>query len=204
MNASSSRFDRDYYQRYYFEPRTAVTSAKEMQARARLIAAYVEHLGLPVRRILDAGCGIGLLHKPLARLLPRAQYVGLEASEYLCSRYGWEQGLLQEYRTSSPFDLVVCYDVLQYLDDAPAASALANLSRLCRGVLYFTALTAGDWRWNCDQRRTDSNVSLRSGEWYRQRLRRGFREIGAGFWLRRGAPLTVWELEAMPARSSGT
>ena len=65
-------------------------------------------------------------------------------------------------------------------------------------MLYFTALTAGDWRWNCDQRRTDSNVHLRTAAWYRQRLRRGFREIGAGFWLRRGAPLTVWELESMP------
>jgi 2-polyprenyl-3-methyl-5-hydroxy-6-metoxy-1,4-benzoquinol methylase len=204
MNASSRRFDRDYYHRYYFEPRTAVTSAREMQARARLIAAYVEHVGLPVRRMLDAGCGIGLLRKPLVRLLPRARYVGLEASEYLCSRYGWERGLLQEYRATAPFDLVVCYDVLQYLDDAEAASALSNLSRLCRGVLYFTALTAGDWRWNCDQRRTDSNVSLRSGEWYRRRLRRAFREIGAGFWLRRGAPITVWELEAMPGRGGAT
>ncbi len=70
------------------------------------------------------------------------------------------------------------------------------LTRLCRGVLYFTALTAADWRWNCDQRRTDSNVHLRAAAWYRARLQRGFREIGAGFWLRRGAPLTVWELES--------
>lgn len=202
MSDTTGRFDRDYYQRYYFEPRTAVTSGHEMQARARLIAAYVEHVGLPVRRMLDAGCGIGLLRKPLVKLLPRASYVGLEASEYLCERYGWEHGLLQSYRSATPFDLVICYDVLQYLEDAHASRALANLGRLCRGVLYFTALTAGDWRWNCDQRRTDSNVHLRSAAWYRQRLGRSFREIGAGFWLRRGAPLTVWELESMPGRGS--
>ena len=30
---------------------------------------------------------------------------------------------------------------------------------------------------------------------FARRLRRHFHEIGAGFWLRRGAPLTVWELE---------
>ena len=48
---------------------------------------------------------------------------------------------------------------------------------------------------NCDRSRTDARVHLRSAEWYRERLRRGFREVGAGFWLRRGAPLTVWELE---------
>jgi SAM-dependent methyltransferase len=199
MSADATAFDSDYYRRYYFTPGTAVTSASEMQARARLIASYVEHIGLPVRRMLDAGCGIGLLRRPLRRLLPRALYVGLEASDYLCERYGWERGFLQSYR-APPFDLVICYDVLQYLDDVTARRALANLGRLCRGVLYFTALTAGDWRWNCDQRRTDRNVHLRTAEWYRSRLRRNFVEAGAGFWLRRGAPLTVWELEAAQGR----
>jgi SAM-dependent methyltransferase len=198
MKTSHARFDRDYYRRFYFEPRSAVISAHEMGARARLIGAYVEHIGLPVRRILDAGCGIGLLRRPLARLLPRATYIGLEASEYLCKRYGWQQGLLQSYRATVPFDLAICYDVLQYLDDSAARRALANLGRLCRGVLYFTALTAADWRFNCDRKRTDSNVYLRQAEWYRSRLRRSFREAGAGFWLRRNAPLTVWELEAAP------
>ena len=195
MKTSTARFDRDFYRRFYFDPRTAVTTEHEMRARARLIAAYVEHLGMPVRRILDAGCGIGLLRRPLLRFLPRARYVGLEASEYLCDRYGWEHGLLQDYRPTSPFDLAICSDVLQYLSDAAAQRALANLARLCRGVLYVTALTVADWRRNCDRNRTDSNVYLRTGEWYRSRLRRGFREVGAGFWLRRNAPLTVWELE---------
>jgi SAM-dependent methyltransferase len=192
------RFDRDYYRRFYLDPRTAVTSRAEMRARAKLIAAYVDHAGLPVRRVLDAGCGIGLLRAPLKRMLPRAAYVGLEASEYLCKRYGWEHGMLQSYRPGGVFDLVICYDVLQYLDDRAAAGALSNLGRLCRGILYFTALTRRDWLENCDRSRTDSVVHLRTAEWYRSRLRRSFREIGAGFWMRRGAPLTVWELETLP------
>jgi len=189
------RFDRDYYQKYYDDPRTAVTSAREMCARAELIAAYCAHVGLPVRRVLDAGCGMGLLRRPLLRRLRRACYVGLESSEYLCTRYGWEHGRLEEYRTSAPFDLVICYDVLQYLEERAARRALANLGRLCRGVLYFSALTRTDWRLNCDQRRTDANVTMRTAHWYRSRLKRAFIETGAGFWLRRGAPLTVWELE---------
>jgi 2-polyprenyl-3-methyl-5-hydroxy-6-metoxy-1,4-benzoquinol methylase len=189
------RFDRDYYQKYYDDPRTAVTSAREMCARAELIAAYCAHVGLPVRRVLDAGCGMGLLRRPLLRRLRRAGYVGLESSEYLCARYGWEHGRLEEYRTSAPFDLVICYDVLQYLEERAARRALANLGRLCRGVLYFTALTRTDWRLNCDQRRTDANVTMRTAHWYRSRLKRAFVETGAGFWLRRGAPLIVWELE---------
>ena len=189
-------FDQTYYRRYYYDPRTAVTSRREMSARAKLIGAFAGHVGLPVRRMLDAGCGTGLLRAPLKRALPKAEYVGLESSEYLCRRYGWVSGRLEEYRPARPFDLVICYDVLQYLEARAAARALGNFARLCRGVLYFSALTQGDWRSNCDRTRTDRAVHLRSGEWYRRRLRRHFREVGAGFWLRRGAPLVIWELES--------
>jgi SAM-dependent methyltransferase len=189
-------FDRDYYRRFYYDPRTAVTTKGEMRARAHLIAAFTEHTGLPVRRILDAGCGTGMLRTPLLRRLPAARYTGLETSEYLCERYGWEHGELEQYRSTAPFDLVICYDVLQYLDAGRAARAIANFGRLCRGVLYFSALTKLDWEHNCDTDRTDSNVHLRTGRWYRKHLRQDFSEAGAGFWLRKGAPLTLWEMES--------
>ena len=192
--ALSARFNRDYYRQFYFDGRSAVTSRAEMRARATLIAGYVQHIGCPVTRLLDAGCGIGLLRAPFKRLLPKAQYTGLEVSEYLCQRYGWTQGSLTDFR-ARPFDLVVCYDVLQYLDDRMAARAIANLGRLCRGVLYITALTKHDWLENCDQRRTDPDVHLRTGQWYRKRLLKSFRPVGAGLWIRRGAPLVTWEME---------
>jgi SAM-dependent methyltransferase len=193
--ADAVSFDAAYYRRFYFDPRTAVATRQEMKVRARLIAAATEQAGLPVRRILEAGCGTGMLRGALLRLLPRAQYVGLESSEYLCRRYGWLQGRVEEYRVRVPYDLVICYDVLQYLPAAAAERALANLARLCRGMLYFTALTRFDYQHNCDRSRTDAAVHLRSGEWYRRRLRKHFREAGFGLWLRRGAPLTLWELE---------
>ncbi len=189
------RFDAAYYRRFYFNKRTAVTHRAEMAARAELIAAYVQYIGLPVASILDAGCGIGLLQRPLAKLLPRAEYVGLEFSDYLCKRYGWQQGSLASYRPGRQFDLTICYDVGQYLDDRTAARAIVTLGQLCRGVLYFTALTTHDWRYNCDRSRTDGNVFLRSGEWYQRRLAKKFKRVGAGLWIRRGAPLTTWEME---------
>jgi 2-polyprenyl-3-methyl-5-hydroxy-6-metoxy-1,4-benzoquinol methylase len=189
-----TRFDEAYYRRFYFNSRTAVTSKAEMRARGELIGAYAQHIGLPVRRLLDAGCGIGMLRPPLLRAFPHAEYTGLEYSDYLCRKYGWTHGSLADW-SADPFDLVVCYDVLQYLDDYTAARALANLGRLTRGVLYLSALTARDWRENCDRTRTDSNVHLRDAVWYGARLRRNFRPAGVGFWVRRGAPLTTWEME---------
>ena len=190
----TGRFDREYYRRFYLDPRTAVISRAEMRERAGLIAAYARHIGLPVRSILDAGCGIGLLRAPLKRAFPRASWTGLEYSEYLCQRYGWTQGSLATFR-ADPFDLVVCYDVLQYLDDRTAARAIGSLGRLTRGLLYISALTTRDWRENCDRTRTDREVHLREAQWYGQRLRRWFRPSGVGFWIRRGAPLTAWEME---------
>jgi 2-polyprenyl-3-methyl-5-hydroxy-6-metoxy-1,4-benzoquinol methylase len=196
LTSSSERFGRDYYRRFYRDGRTSVTSRAEMAARANLIAAYTRHIGCPVASILDAGCGLGLMREPLLRALPGATYVGLEYSEYLCDRYGWVQGSLASYRPRKPFDLVVCFDVLQYLDDESAEKAMRNFARLCQGVLFFSALTRRDWRENADQSRTDRDVTMRTGAWYRKRLSRNFRPIGAGFWIRRNAPLVTWELES--------
>lgn len=193
--AHASRFDKAYYRRYYLDPRTAVNSRDEMRRLARLIAAYIGYLDLPVRRILDAGCGCGWLRAPFGRLLPSATYVGLEYSDYLCRRYGWTRGSLDRYATRERFQLVICNGVLQYLGDRAAARALANLGRLSEGVLYFNALTLEDWRYIADRARTDAGVHLRSALWYRVRLQRSFIEIGAGLWLRRGSGVPLWQLE---------
>ena len=189
-------FDQAYYQRFYHDPRTAVTSRSEMRDRAALIAACVQYLGLPVKHILDAGCGVGLLRAPLLRRLPRAQYLGLEMSEYLCRRYGWQQGTLQSLKTRVRFELVICYDVMQYLNANDARQAIAKLAKVCRGALYFGALTSGDWRENCDQSRTDRIPGLRPAAWYRRELAHAFVPMGCGMWLRRGAPVTVWDLDS--------
>lgn len=188
-------FDKSYYDRYYANPRTAVTSRSEMTRRANMISACVKYLDLPVKRVLDAGCGLGLMRAPLRRVLRRAEYVGLEISDYLCARYGWRHGALQTWRPRERFELVICYDVLQYLTAAEARLAIANLARLCRGALYLSALTRADWSHHCDQTRTDKVPGLRSGDWYRRELRRHFEPLGCGLWLRRGTAVVTWELD---------
>src|ERR1700738_2882822 len=166
-----------------------------MRGRAQLIAAILRHAGITVRSILDAGCGIGLLRKPFAEALPRARYEGLETSEYLCARYQWTEGSLVDFAPHSASDLVVCYDVLQYLDDRDAARAVANLAKLTSAALYVSALTREDWRANCDRSRTDRAVHLRSGEWYRRRLPRRFNYLGFGVLLRQDVTAILWDLE---------
>ena len=193
--ARRAKFDSSYFRKYYLDAATRVTTAGEMRGRAQLIAAILHHACIPVRRILDAGCGIGLLRKPFAEVLPRARYVGLEASDYLCSRFPWIKGSLVDYKPRTPSDLVVCYDVLQYLDDREAGRAIANLARLTRAAVYVSALTREDWLENCDRTRTDRSVHLRPGDWYRRRLSRRFRYLGFGVWLRKDVSAILWDME---------
>jgi 2-polyprenyl-3-methyl-5-hydroxy-6-metoxy-1,4-benzoquinol methylase len=80
----TSIFGADYFRRFYLNPATRVVTAAEMSNRASVIASILRHAQIPVRSILDAGCGIGLLRKPFAKLIPRAKYTGLENSDYLC------------------------------------------------------------------------------------------------------------------------
>jgi SAM-dependent methyltransferase len=192
---SPAAFGAAYFKKFYLSPATRVTDAGEMRARARLIAAVLAHAGVPVRSILDAGCGIGLLRTPFAQVLPRARYTGLDASEYLCGRYGWVCGSVADYVPRRPSDLVVCYDVLQYLDDREAARAISNFKRLTRAALYVSALTGEDWHEHCDRERTDRSVHLRAGDWYRRRLRRDFRYLGFGVWLRKDVTAILWDME---------
>lgn len=189
------RFDPEFYRRHYIDPRTRVVTRAEMARRAELVAAFVHHAELKVRSILDVGCGMGLMRRQLQRRFPRARYVGLEASPYLCQKFGWERGSAATYDPGRSFDLVVCYDVLQYLASREAAAAIRNLARLCSGILHFGVLTREDWDLYCDQRSTDRNVHMRPGNWYRRRLAPAFINAGSGMFVRRGAPVHLWELD---------
>lgn len=189
-------FDAGFYRRFYVDPATRVASRAETMRLGRFVCAYADYLGFRVRRVLDAGCGLGHLRQAVRAVFPRARYVGLEASEYLCRRYGWVRGSVADYAPREAFDLVFCHDVLQYLDDRSAVRALANLGRLCNGALYFSVLTLGDWRRNADRSRTDGdNVRLRPAAWYKSRLARNFRPVGGGLLSRRGFDPLLWELE---------
>jgi SAM-dependent methyltransferase len=191
----ANNFSAAYFRKYYLNASTRVVTAAEMRNRAAIIASSLRQCQIPVRRILDAGCGIGLLRKPFKEFLPGAHYVGLEASDYLCRRFGWTHGSVVDFAPRKPFDLVICYDVLQYLTDSQATRAIANFARLSRAALYVSALTQEDWRANCDRSRTDRAVHLRAGAWYRRRLNKSFCYVGFGIWVRKSVTAILWEME---------
>jgi predicted TPR repeat methyltransferase len=173
-----------------------------MTRRADLVAAFVRHGEYRVRTILDVGCGLGLMRSALQKHFPRTRYTGLEVSQYLCQRHGWEHGSAATFESPRPFDLVICYDVLQYLAAREAAAALRNLGRLCAGVLHFGVLTTEDWELYCDRTNTDRDVHIRPGSWYRSRLAPAFINAGSGMFVRRGAPIHLWELDQVELRKS--
>jgi len=200
------RFDASFYRRFYLDRRTRVVTRAEMTRRADLIAAFVRHGEFRVGRILDVGCGLGLMRNALQRHFPKAVYTGLEVSDYLCRRYGWQHGSAATFSSPRPYDLVICYDVLQYLAAREAAAALRNLGQLCAGVLHFGVLTTEDWELYCDRSNTDRNVHVRPGSWYRRRLAPAFINAGSGMFVRRGAPIHLWELdqvEVLRSRRAG-
>ena len=195
MNAD--RFDKAYYDRYYRNPGTRVCSPGEVQRQGDFVAAYLRHLEVPVRSVIDIGCGLGRLLSTLAEAFPKAHALGVESSAYLCAELGWESGALPDYPTHRQYDLVVCYDVLSYLEDDDAAEAIKALGELTRQALYFGTLTLED-RELCDPVRTDTDVYLRSNRWYRRRLGRYFEPVGGGVWLRKPVQAFIWTLDRRP------
>jgi len=104
--ADPERFDADYYRRFYGDAETRVVSRREVARLVRFVTAYLAYLELPVRRVLDAGCGLGWWRAPLLRRYPKAVYTGIELSPHLCRERGWERASVVDYRAAVPFDLV--------------------------------------------------------------------------------------------------
>ena len=176
-------FDKAYYDRFYRDPDTSVATEDSTGRLGAFVCAYLDHLGIEVRNVLDLGCGLGAWRDVIARHYPKARYTGVEISDYLCKTHGWEKGSAADYRSRRRFDLVICQGVLQYLPDREARAAMDNFARLSRGALFLEVLTREDWEENCDQSVTDSECYLREAQWYARRLGRNFTSCGGGVHL---------------------
>ena len=190
-------FDKRYYDRFYGARRPLRRDVENTRRLCDFVCAYLRYIGLPVRHVLDLGCGLGLWREPLAAHYPGAHYHGVEFSEYLCNEYGWEHGSVVDYRAKRPADFVICQDTIQYLPDEQAARAIGNLARLTHGALYLSAPSRRDWKETADPAISDNQVYKRPAQWYRSRLTRHFFNLGGGLFLRRDEPIAIWELERL-------
>lgn len=203
----SKRYDAAYFDRFYRDPGTRVLSPAERRRRVAAVVAMTERwLERPLRDVLDVGCGPGLWGREVARLRPRARYLGLEPSAAVrprrtgrleIRRGGFDEvAALPERRR---FDLVLCVDVLHYLPAAEVDRALGALVPRARGLMVLEVLTAdegiaGDL----------TDLRRRRARWWRERFaRRGLIGVGLHGWLPRAladAPAALERL-APPPRS---
>ncbi len=196
QSASQHWFDEAYYQRYYLDKKTSVADPQHLARLAAFVCGYLHYLRLPVARVLDMGCGIGLWQPLLAQHLPGARYHGVEYSRYLCERHGWQQGSVVDYAADAPFDFVICQGVLPYLAPRELARAIDNLGRLTHGALYLEAVTREDYEaGTIDEQLTDPRLHRHRAQLYRRALGAHFISLGGGLWLSRRAQVPLFALE---------
>lgn len=201
FHKEKNMFDEAYYQRYYFNKKTSVVDPAHVQRLGAFVCSYLQYLRVPVLRVLDVGCGIGLWREVILRYYPEAQFQGVEYSEYLCNRFGWERGSVVDYTATAPYDLVICQGVLPYLGAADLKLALSNLGRLSQGALYVEAVTQEDWDEDVvDEILTDPRLRKHPAALYRRGLNEGFTELGGGLWLSREAQVPLFALEHVDGR----
>ncbi|EER58516.1 Methyltransferase type 12 [Acidovorax delafieldii 2AN] len=203
-SASAAIFDEAYYQRYYVDKKTSVVDPEHVERLGAFVCSYLQYLRVPVRRVLDVGCGIGLWRAAVARHFPSASYHGVEFSEYLCGRFGWERGSVVDYQAhdpAEPFDLVICQGVLPYLSPPDLKRALHNLGQLSRGALYVEAVAREDYERDIiDEDLTDPRLFRHRAELYRRGLQDSFTELGGGVWLSRRCEVPLFALECPASR----
>jgi SAM-dependent methyltransferase len=145
-------YDREYFEKWYRDPRHAVNSRRELERKAALTVAVAEYyLGRRVRTVLDIGCGEGVWRAPLRSLRPGIEYLGLDSSEYAIARYGRSRNLrlatfgqLAELRFETTFDLIVCTDVLHYVRTPELMRGLRGIVEMLDGVAFLELFTAAD------------------------------------------------------------
>jgi SAM-dependent methyltransferase len=145
-------YDRDYFERWYRDPDDRVSTRDSLERKARMAISVTEFLiGRRVRTILDVGCGEAPWCPIVRRLRPNASYIGIDSSDYVLERFGSERnirrgtlGELGKMRLRRNVDLIVCADVLQYVETPELERGLRAIRRLLGGVAYIESFTTDD------------------------------------------------------------
>lgn len=152
MIGPMKHYDRDYFQRWYRQRSQPRQARERLERKVALAVAMAEyHLDRPLRNVLDIGCGEGAWRKPLRRLRPEVDYLGFDSSEYVVARHGRTRNIrfahfgdFEVLRPGEPVDLLVCSDVVHYLDARELRRGLSGFGELCRGVAFIDLFCRGD------------------------------------------------------------
>lgn len=178
-------YDRAYFDHWY--RRGGIGGAARLARKVALAVATAEyHLERPIRSVLDIGCGEGAWRKPLLKLRPDVRYLGFDSSDYAITRYGRSRNLhyanfadFEHLRPCPPVDLLVCSDVLHYLETRELDRGLPALAELCGGVAFIEVFTRADGAVG-----DEHHFKQRDARFYRHRLRAlGLRALGSHCWL---------------------
>lgn len=103
---------------------------------------------------------------------------------------------MEDFRGGRKYDLVICQDVLPYLDKTRIERAIENIARHSAGAAWLQMITREDWDNDiCDPDRTDSKMNRFDGAWYRSVLGRYFINCGGGVFVPSNGETVLWELE---------
>jgi SAM-dependent methyltransferase len=203
----SKVYDEAAFERWYRDPRTRLMGPAERRRRVSAVVAAAERwLERPLRSALDVGCGLGLRGREMRRLRPALRYVGYEPSPAVprALRRGFEirRGSFAEVAAlpeASGFDLVLCVDVLHYLEAPAVDAALEALVGRALGPLLLEVMTAAD-----DVEGDLEGFRARRPRWWRDRFaRHGLVGVGLHLWLPRPLARSASALErSPPARGS--
>jgi hypothetical protein len=189
------RFDEAYYLRFYEDPKSRVVSPEGHAALAEFVFAFCRWNNLELKSVLDIGAGIGLWKGWFEKHAPEVKYTGTEVSHAMCAKHGFLHRDIARWRDRKKHDLIVCQGVLQYLPDPDVAPAIANIAAMSRGLVYVEVTTRTDLRERCDRDRTDSDIFVRNGSYYRGILSKHLLNVGAGLWWIKDRPPPFYELE---------
>ena len=194
------QYDRAYFERWYHRAETRVNSHLEVRRKVTLAVAMAEYvLRRPLRSVLDIGCGEGAWLPHLRALRSRVDYLGLDPSDYAVERFGRTRNIRKATFGELPelnvgvHDLVVCSDVLHYVDEREIRGGIRAIAKACDGLAFIEVLTAED-----DITGDLEGLLRRPAAFYRNTFRKaGLTQIGPYCWLPRELRATVAELETV-------
>jgi SAM-dependent methyltransferase len=146
------QYDRQYFDRWYRNPRSRVVTPAVIARRAHMVVSVAEYfLDATVRSVLDVGCGEGDWYRALKRIRPGIRYVGIDPSPYVVERFGRRRNIrlggfgdVAAHAGARMFDVIVCSDVMQYVAPPELKRGILQIADHLGGVAFLEAHTTAD------------------------------------------------------------